>query len=406
MYQSLETRASSSGRLTGTAWVHGALQRLIGEVPELRQRLRTPEEITAEEAAPIITRLTQTFKKAIDPRTQRTSFSVQPPTLVIDGGATGLLKSGGALIALHDRTKHTVQEVLTAVDRIVPIDPRADLVELQLTRTVIRSNLEALLREVQQEPRQFQMQSLFESLLGPRTDAGRFGEGGGYIGQLQKVAGLGSAKTRLTGDFEQYTRFLLIRQSLESLADAWDGWRRDAQEGELGVQFVRVGWLFQAVRETVAMFRDELDELGLGDATRWTLQVAFNGKKSEDPHHPISLGSFLDVIDVESQRWSQLLSESGSVGAVAIRDFVGNIHDLVRRATPEFMVQEKEMSHTKGGGEAGRGKPGTTVHEVRHLRAAFETAQHRLDTLLDEIEYELRTSDAAVPYEDRSTLKA
>jgi hypothetical protein len=126
------------------------------------------------------------------------------------------------------------------------------------------------------------------------------------------VAGLGSSKTRLTGDFEQYTRFLLIRQSLESLSDAWDGWRREAQEGDLGVQFVRVGWLFQAVRETVAMFRAELDEIGLGDATRWTLQVAFNAEKSDEPQPSLSLGSFLDIIDVEALRWSQLLSDSGS----------------------------------------------------------------------------------------------
>jgi hypothetical protein len=403
MQQSVETRAASA-RLTGTAWVHGALQRLIGEVPDLRQGLRTPEEITADEAAPIITRLTQTFKKLIDPHTHRTSYSVQPPTLVIDGGASALLKAGGALIALHDRTKHTVQEVLAAIERIVPIDPRADLVELRLTRTIIRSNLEALLREVQQEPRPFQMQGLFDSLLGPRTDAGRFREGGGYIGQLQRVAGLGSSKTRLTGDFEQYTRFLLIRQSLESLSDAWDNWRGEAQKGDLGVQFVRVGWLFQAVRETVAMLRTELDEIGLGDATRWTLQVAFNAKKSDDPQRPISLGAFLDIIDVEAQRWSQLLSDSGSVGAAAVRDFVGNIHDLVKRATPEFMVHEKpEASQAKGSGYA-RGKTAATIDEVERLRAAFETFQHWLDTLLQEIEDDLRAPDAGVPYEDRSTL--
>jgi hypothetical protein len=375
----------------------------MGEVPDLRRGLRTPEEMTAEEAAPIITRLTQTFKKQIDPRTLRTSFSVQPATLVIDGGASGLAKTGGALTALHDRTRHTVEEALAALDRIVPIDPRADLVDLKLTRTVIRSNLEALAREVQQDPRAFQMDALFESLLGPKNEAGRFKEGGGHVGQFQRIAGLGSDKTRLAGDYEQYTRFLLVRQSLESLSDAWESWRRDAQGGELGVQFVRVGWLFQAVRETIASFRAELDDIGLGDATRWTLQVSF--KKADDDLKPISLGSFLDVIDTEAQRWGQLLHDGGSIAGVAIREFVGRVHDLVKRATPEFMVHERAYVEPPKAAYAGKGKTATApVEDVDHLRAAFDATQQRLDRLFEEIEDDLRTPDAAVPYADRSTL--
>jgi hypothetical protein len=336
---------------------------------------------------------------------------------VIDSGATGLMKASGALTALHERTERTVEEALTAIERIEPLDPNADLRELRLTRSIVRSNLEAILREVQQEPRAFQMDALFESLLGPKTDAGKYKEGGGYLGQLQRIAGLGSSKARLTGDFEQYTRFLLLRQSIESLAEVWQNWRREAQEGDLGVQFVRVTWLFQAVRETVAMFREELDDLGLGEATRWTLHVNFTPKTAEDPLPPMSLGAFLDVIDSEGERWRSLIEEGGAVAGGAIREFVGNVHDLVRRARPELMSPEKrfvsdkpeapkqDVAQAKRGGYTMAAKPGAaTIEEVDHLRAAFETAQHRLDTLLEEIEDDLRAPDSAVPYEDRSTL--
>ena len=94
MPQSVDTRAPMGGRATGTVWVRGALQRLLGDAPDLRRGLRTPEEVSPDEAAPIITRLTQAFKKYVDPQTGRTAFAVQTPALILDSG-TGLFTGTG-----------------------------------------------------------------------------------------------------------------------------------------------------------------------------------------------------------------------------------------------------------------------------------------------------------------------
>jgi hypothetical protein len=424
------------GRATGTVWVRGALQRLLGDAPDLRRGLRTPEEVSPDEAAPIITRLTQAFKKYVDPQTGRTAFAVQTPALILDSG-TGLMLPGGALSALHERTRRTADEALAALEQIAPLDPLADLTELRLTRTIVRSDLEALVREVQQEPRPFQMASLFDSLLGPKDETGHYSDGGGYIGQLQNIAGLSPAKARVTGDYEQYTRFLLIRNSIQGLSEAWDAWQKYAGEGELGVQYLRVMWLFRAVRETVAAFRSELDEAGLGDATRWTLQVAFKGGEGI---RPISLVSFLDLLDSEAARWAQMLNDGGTLAAPAILGFVENVHEMVTLATPDFPKHVKpyeyptfdDAERAQGGryrtraerkaaeqsklSDAGKPSEGTKPPERRtvelvaipsdtgDLHEAFAVAHQRLDSLLQQIEKDLKAPDADVPPLERGSM--
>ena len=76
---SYESRALSGTRSTGTAWVRGALQQLIGDIPDFRRDLRTPDEVSADEAFPIINRLTQAFRKEVDPKTQRSVDNVRMP---------------------------------------------------------------------------------------------------------------------------------------------------------------------------------------------------------------------------------------------------------------------------------------------------------------------------------------
>jgi hypothetical protein len=426
-----------SGRTGGTAWVRSAMQRLLGDAPDLRRGLRTPEEVPAEEAAPIVTRLTQAFKKYIDPQTGRTAFAVQTPTLTLDI-STGLMRPGGAVTALHERTHRTVEEALGALDQLAPLDPSADLTELRLTRAILRSNLEALVREVQQEPRPFQMESLFDSLLGTKDD-GRFPEGGGCIGDLQRIAGFGPAKARVTGDYEQYTRFLLIRNSIEGLSDAWTAWQKEADQGDLGVQYLRVTWLFRAVRETVAAFRGDLDEAGLGDATRWTLQVAFNRTEDGETFRPISLASFLDLLDKEAGRWGQMLNDGGTLAAPAIRGFVEHVHAMVTLARPDFPRHARPYEHvlvedadrTEGvrrtraerraadsskSAESPRGSdvpwPTGRVELVQvladgsDLHEAFAVAHQRLRSLLQQIEKDLNPPDACVPPLERGSMTA
>jgi hypothetical protein len=435
MPQSVDPRAPMANRATGSVWVRGALQRLLGDAPDLRRGLRTPEEVPAGEAAPIFTRLTQAFKKYVDPQTGRTAFAVQTPALILDIG-TGLMRPGGALTALYERTRRTADEALGALEQIAPLDAFADLTELRLTRGIVRSDLEALVREVQQEPRPFQMSSLFDSLLGPKDEHGRYRDGGGYIGQLQNIAGLGPAKARVTGDYEQYTRFLLIRNSIQGLSEAWDAWQKDADEGELGVQYVRVMWLFRAVRETVATFRRDLDEAGLGDATRWTLQVAFKGGEG---FRPISLVSFLDLLDTEAARWGQMLNDGGRLAAPAILGFVENVHEMVTLATPDFPKHVKPYEYpTIDDAERGQAvryrtraerkaaeqskladsakapdapKPERRTVEfvaipgdTSDLHEAFAVAHQRLDSLLQQIEKDLKAPDADVPPLERGSM--
>ncbi len=436
MPQSLDATAIG-GRATGSAWVRDALQRLLGDAPDLRRGLRSPEEVPADEAAPIIARLTQALKKSVDDQTGRTTYTVQTPALILDSG-TGMMRPGGALTALYERTRRTVDEALAALEQIAPLDPLADPTELKLTRAIVRSDLEALVREVQQDPRPFQMASLFDSLLGPKDEHGHYREGGGYIGQLQNIAGLGPSNARLTGDYEQYTRFLLIRNSIQGLSEAWDAWLKDAEEGELGVQYIRVTWLFRAVRETVAAFRRELDEAGLGDATRWTLQVAFTGGEGL---RPMSLASFLDLLDTEAARWAQMLNDGGTLAAPAILSFVEHVHEMVTLATPDFPKHvkpyeyptvdaqepaassrdrtraERKAAEQAKLGDAQKapegGKPERRTVEfvaipadTTDLHEAFAVAHQRLESLLQQIEKDLKTPDADVPPLERGSMAA
>ena len=408
---SYESRALSGTRSTGTAWVRGALQQLIGDIPDFRRDLRTPDEVSADEAFPIINRLTQAFRKQVDPKTQRTAFVIQPRGLVMNGGLRGTVKTTGALGALYERTKTTVGEAVVSLERLKPLDPRADIVKFRSVLAIVKSNLDALVAEVQQEPREFQMDGLFASLLdGPPA--------GGLIGQLQQLAGLDTPNVRQTSDFEQYARFQLVRNSIDGLKRFWnDVWKSGVETGEFGVQFVHVGRLLQAVRETVDSYRTHLDGAGLGDATRWTMQVSFADTDEES----MSLESFLDLIDSEASRWSQLLNDGGTMAVPTVLDFVGPVTQLVDHATSELdMLDGTENTNQKppaaqprqqGRRTATPTRPATTSSDgmphadstkLDELRAGFDIARQRLHNLLTEIGDELR--DEAPPETERSAM--
>jgi hypothetical protein len=390
------------GRQTGTAWVRGALQRLIGETPDLRKGLRTPEEVPADEALPMIERLTQTFRKQIDPRTQRTSFVLQKPTLVIDGGVAGVARTGGAVAALYDATRRTAEQALSSLERITPLDSCADTTEVRSTMAIIKSTLEALVVEVQQEPRAFQMDNLFRALLDDVVVAR--GDAVGYIGHFQRIAGLSAANIRLTADFEQYSRFLLVRDSVQCLRESWNHWKRDDRSGELGMQYVRATWLFQAVRETVACYRTELEEVCLGDATLRSMPVMF--KKTElhdDDVDVVSVGGFFDILDREPARWSRMLAEGGTVSVAAILSSVENINNLVTRAIDGLAHYADLVSHPPSRPDrpakykTDAGATPRTEYEllkIERLRTAQDLAL-RLRALLQEIENELRRPEQA-----------
>lgn len=403
MPQCLEARAPMGGRSTGTAWVHGALQRLIGVPLDLRKGgLQTPEEMTAGEALSIVNRLTETLRKEKD-QAGHTVFVLRPPT-VISGGGLGPARAGGAVAALYDRTKTTAEQAILTLEKIEPLDPCCDPTDVRSTMAIIRNHLQALITETEVDPRSVQMDGLFRALLDDEVLPGDSARG--YIGHFQRVAGLTPENIKLMGGFEQYTRFLMVRDSVQCLRASWMTWRREDRCGELGRQYVRAAWLFQAVRETIVCYRRELDEVCVGDATLRTMPVNF--PTTQDSDHPVDslpLDGFLDLVEREAGRWERMLTDGGLLAVPAIRNAAHNIHGLVRRAIGELgtyadLVVAHEPPRRDRRGSPQKHLPETTsappakyeIFKADQLRSAHDVAQ-RLGALLQEIEDELHPSD-------------
>jgi hypothetical protein len=238
---------------------------------------------------------------------------------------------------------------------------------------------------------------------------------GGYIAYLQRAARLAPGFVKRTGDYEKYTRFLLVQESVHCLRGSWEKWKARDEAGELGTQYVRAAWLFRAVRETIGCYRRQLDEVCLGDATRWTLPVNFPPTQDSDhPVPPLSLEALLDLVDSEANRWDRLLTEGGTLAIPAIRGFVQNVHGLVRRAAGELALHTDAVLPKARRSERRQHdlEPAATpaspyeIFKAERLRAAFDVAQ-RLVALLLEIEKALQpaeTSTYAPPAAERQAL--
>src|SRR5271165_1359888 len=174
----------------------GLIQQVLGRGLDLYKGGRIPEEMPPDQIQDLINLLALRFQKIVDPRTETTTYEWQTPPPRVTIGALMPVKLVGAQASLCRRTQKAVADALSLLDNIGPIiaDARAEVVDDK--KTVIRSELNAILTELCRvpQPRAVQVDMLFEALLNT-------GEGG-HLAELLKAAGLDEPNVETLADDE------------------------------------------------------------------------------------------------------------------------------------------------------------------------------------------------------------
>jgi hypothetical protein len=290
----------------------------------------------------------------------------------LGGGITG------AQASLYTRAKDALDQSLSLLDGLYPLDPEADPEYVRALREMARSQMTEIVREFGTVglPSVLRIDTYFEILLGQNPKDFKAGSNSvqfdpdqinGTLGQLRDTYGIkfrGNPFNNSIEDEQDITNFRVISDYMTSLMQSWIANRpfffiRPKQPAFFGTQLVLISRQLNVIGETVDELRFVLDSVFIGPNERQALLLKF-----EDHAFP---PMFLEDVLVEIENFvkdegPRLLRDGGKISVT------NNILPVVRSL--RHMV---ELAH----------KP-TNRHD---LPDGFRTARvsHSLDDLQDQL---------------------
>jgi hypothetical protein len=275
-----------------------------------------------------------------------TEFSWTPKTYTwADQSDMGALT--GAQASLHTRTKAAVDQVLPLLEGLHPLKPDADDENVEAHRSIVRSALTELVRELATHggPRVQRVDSLFALLLGeegapkpknliqklfthrPEGDEGSLS---GELGNLEDELGLKGGAVNTIDEEQNLTNFLILVDHVRSLHESWQDYRSSFTRGGkpegprfLGTQLVHVSRALAVVAESVKEVYFAMDSVFLGPAERQLVEIEV-GKES------IFLADLLSWVEsVVTEEGPLLIREGGKAGVAALEPTIEKLEELV-----------------------------------------------------------------------------
>lgn len=246
----------------------------------------------------------------------------------------------GALKSVYKQAQNAVEQALPLLESLSALRPDVDTGNAEALRTLVRSELHALVGELGQPagPRVQRVELFFAQLLG-REHEDDAEQVDGYLGRLRDRLGIERRRVNTVEDEQNFTNYLILVDYIVGLRKSFQAKARyflrgSASEPFLGTQLVLLSQALEVIHEQVQETYDGMDSVFFGAAERQTTVLKLEGQA------PITVSELLDWIDtfsaVEGRR---LIEDGGKDGIVSFRQNAFVLSQLVgaaarRSATP------------------------------------------------------------------------
>ena len=265
------------------------------------------------------------------------TFAVQTD---LGGGITG------AQASLYMRAKDALDQSLSLLDGLYPLDPDADPEYVSALREMARSQMNEIVKELGTVglPSILRIDTYWEILLGQHPtrhftrvefDPDKIG---GTLGQLRQTYGIyfrGNPWNNTVKDEEDITNFRVISDYMTSLMQSWIANREffvvaPNQLAFFGTQLVLISRQLNVIAETVDEVRFTLDSVFIGPNERQTLLLEFSDRSLP----PMFLEDMLVEIEkFVTDEGPRLLRDGGKISVTNnILPVVRTLHHLVKQA--------------------------------------------------------------------------
>ncbi|MEO1296479.1 MAG: hypothetical protein AAFW75_11860 [Cyanobacteria bacterium J06636_16] len=211
----------------------------------------------------------------------RTTYEWQPYAYSNSSSASDLGGGvTGAQASLYYRAKAILSDVLRLLAELKPLNPAADMENIEAVRSIVRNEVNELVRELGLPggPRTQRVDHDFQRLLGANLD-GQSGD----LNRLTQVLGLNRESINTVTEEENYSNFLILRDYVTSLEDSWTTYKEDSQEDAyLGPQLVDLSRTLAAVAESVKETYRLMNRVFLGPNERQSVFVNFTDAEYVD----------------------------------------------------------------------------------------------------------------------------
>jgi hypothetical protein len=295
----------------------------------------------------------------------------------LGGGITG------AQASLYTRAKDALDQSLSLLDGLYPLDPEADPEYVRALREMARSQMTEIVREFGAVglPSVLRIDTYFKILLGQDPKNIAFGSSGvqfdpdqinGTLGEIRDTYGIsfrGNPFNNSIEDEQDITNFRVISDYMTSLMQSWIANRefffvRRRQPAFFGTQLVLISRQLNVIAETVDELRFVLDSVFIGPNERRTLLLRFR--------HPSFPPMFLEDILEEIERFvkneaPRLLRDGGKISVLNnIKPVMESLREMI-----------DEARHPQSSGDLPDGFRTARVHH------AFDDLRSQLDELIN-----------------------
>ncbi len=259
----------------------------------------------------------------------------------LGGGITG------AQASLYMRAKDALDQSLSLLDGLYPLDPDADPEYVRALREMARSQMNEIVKEfgVVGLPSILRINTYFKILLGQDvTNLPTSGvtldpdQVGGTLGKIRKIYGIyfeGNPFNNSVEDEQDITNFRVISDYMTSLCQSWIENRKffkieSKQPAFFGTQLVLISRQFNVISETVNEVRFALDSVFIGPNERKTLLLKFPDS-SQFPS--MYLEDVLDEVDsFVTDEGPRLLRDGGKISVTNnILPVVKELKEMIRQ---------------------------------------------------------------------------
>lgn len=337
--------------------------------------------------------LTQSFSlKDVEGHVESTwmprTYAVQTD---LGGGITG------AQASLYMRAKDALDQSLSLLDGLYPLDPDADPEYVRALREMARSQMNEIVKElgVVGVPSILRINTYFKILLG--QDITKLPPAGvqldpdqirGTLGDIRKEYGIyfeGNPFNNSVEDEQDITNFRVISDYMTSLCQSWIVNRKffeieSKQPAFFGTQLVLISRQFNVIAETVNEVRFALDSVFIGPNERQTLLLKFpDGSKFPSMY----LEDVLDEVDsFVTNEGPRLLRDGGKISVTNnILPVVRDLKDMI-----ELTSNQRDNDVPKGFRTARvRRAMDDLTGQLDQLRKLTEQVEQKLPTPLTDL---------------------
>ena len=235
----------------------------------------------------------------------------------LGGGITG------AQASLYMRAKDALDQSLSLLDGLYPLDPEADPEYVKALREMARSQMTEIVRELGTVglPSILRINTYFDILLGQHDPTVEFDPDliEGTLGDIRETYGIkfrGNQFNNSVADEQDITNFRVISDYMTSLLQSWIANRNFFRLGTtdpafFGTQLVLISRQFNVISETVNEVRFTLDSVFIGPNERQALLLEFT---DSDHFPPMFLEDVLNEVEkFATDEGPRLLRDGGKI---------------------------------------------------------------------------------------------